>query len=1808
VIYLKPIVSMFVLKAFQGSCLKTLVYMKPRRKLFSLLAFAGSSLIAASSAFAQTSYWWDSNSTTAGFGNTTGIWGTNTFWSTSSDGSGATANTTITGADTVNFGTATLNYASGTVGVAAGGVTVGGIVMGAGQTQSISLGTSGNAITIYGGGITKNTGSAQLSMIGPVILGAAQTWTNNSSTNLSTPDGTTNFINNGGFNLTVDGTGTTVFGILNPGTQSISGSGALIKNGTGTLQIGGNNTAFSGNITVNNGTLYYGDNVGALGTGNINITNGIIEGRWDSPLSRNQGSGAGQIQITGGVSGFSNGRNVIYAMGASATWGSATFNPTEFVLQGSGTGSIQFSTAIDLNGADRTIRSNNANTAGIGTFTGVISGTGAGIIKEGVGHQLFTNTANTYSGATTINAGILTARVLANGGSNSSIGISGNAASNLLIGNGATFRYDGSGHSTNRSFTINGTAAGHGASLDASGTGAANFTNTASPAYGTVDQTRTLTLTGTSTGTNTLAANIANNGTGAVSVNKTGAGLWILSGTNSYAGGTTLSAGTLSVGAAANLGDTSSNLVFNGGTLQITGTSLTNFASLGRANPISLTSGQTVALDINNAANVFTVDQTLNQGTGGLTKAGAGTLVLNSAHTYTGVTTISAGTLQLGSATATGSLSTSGIGLNIASGATFAVNRSDTVTQGTDFNALILGSGTLSNVGAGSLVLNTPTFHTGNTTATAGNITLSHQRAIKFSALNTTGAGSVTLSGTGSTTPIIGGLANSGTTRNLASVIDSSYASVTNLTLNPQSGSTFSYGGVIADGATGMTLTKTGAGTQTLTGANTYTGATTVNGGTLNLGGATATGSLASTVLSLGGGTFSYTRTGTNTQAFTTTNVTTGANSVTASLATQTINMGSLAGRVVGSTLDVSATGTITTTTANDATGILGGWATITNNNWAVSSGSGLDITGLAAFYTTSTGGTTAANYAAKNIDIDSSPTIVGNINANTIRFNSNSRVLTLPAGDNIFGAGGILVASGVTGSQITGGNLLGSSGGDLIVHGHGDLTIGSLIKNNGTATALTKSGGGTLTLSGTNTFSGGVFMNAGTLQIASAANLGDSANVVTFAGSSTLLFSSGTTLTQGFAINEGVTGTLRAGNQTVTVNGPLAGSGTLFVYGTSTSGINLTFASTNNTFSGDIQMRGDSASYPVSLTMNSLEDTPGSLIRFGQNGQTPAFTYGAGAVAPLVLNHRRLEHNAGSEYGASFNNNATLTSSIVTVNTDLILSGTVGNKPFTLGGSNTGDNAFAGAITNGAGGYVTRLTKAGAGRWILSNINNSYTSTTTVSAGTLSINSIKNVGAGASAVGAPTSVANGTIAIGSGGTAGTLEYTGSGHTTDRVLNLAGTTGGVTLDQSGTGLLHFTSNFTATGAGSKTLTLRGSTAGTGQISGAIVNNSGSNTTSLTKSGSGIWILSGANTYTGTTSLGTNGGILQFGKANSLYNGITGSWTAANIRVANGGTLAFNVGGTGEFSSSDVGTLFTNLANSTNATTNGMAAGSRFGFDTTNANGGSFEITQAVANSGGTAGGARGLTKLGTGTLVLSNTNTYTGSTTVSAGMLAITGSGSINDSSGITVASGAHFKYNSSTALTTSLTLNAGSTLSGSGTIARDLGLNSTDQILAPGNSPGIQTLAATQNWSSFTYEWETNNFTGTTAGTDFDQIAITGDLNLTGTTASSYTLDILSLTSSNAAGGVPSFEEINRTWNIITTTGSITGFNASYWTLNTAGFTSSAAWQGTWSLGLNGTSDTLVLNYSAYVIPEPKAALLGGIGLLLILRLRRRG
>jgi len=207
-------------------------------------------------------------------------------------------------------------------------------------------------------------------------------------------------------------------------------------------------------------------------------------------------------------------------------------------------------------GAARNFILSGSNT-GENAFNGMISGTTAvplNLSKNGAGKWIVGHTDNAYTGITNITAGTLEVKKLADGGETSSIGSSSNAAANLLLGNGTTFRYTGTGDSSDRLFTINGTAAGHQATINSSGAGAINLTNAGSIAYGTTNQTRTLNLRGTNTGLNTLTASLEDNGSGALSVIKHDAGTWVLNGDSTYTGNTTVNAGTLHVNGSLSIG------------------------------------------------------------------------------------------------------------------------------------------------------------------------------------------------------------------------------------------------------------------------------------------------------------------------------------------------------------------------------------------------------------------------------------------------------------------------------------------------------------------------------------------------------------------------------------------------------------------------------------------------------------------------------------------------------------------------------------------------------------------------------------------------------------------------------------------------------------------------------------------------------------------------------------------------------------------------------------------------------------------------------------------------------------------------------------------------------------------------------------------------------------------------------------------------------------------------------------------------------------------------------------------------------
>ena len=193
---------------------------------------------------------------------------------------------------------------------------------------------------------------------------------------------------------------------------------------------------------------------------------------------------------------------------------------------------------------------------------------------------------------------------------------------------------------------------------------------------------------------------------------------------------------------------------------------------------------------------------------------------------------------------------------------------------------------------------------------------------------------------------------------------------------------------------------------------------------------------------------------------------------------------------------------------------------------------------------------------------------------------------------------------------------------------------------------------------------------------------------------------------------------------------------------------------------------------------------------------------------------------------------------------------------PVTLNGGTlylTGDTSVRGGISgeiSGSGSLC--LTNASASvnpYFLITGTNNTYAGPTRGIGGWLYVNSIRNVGE-PSSLGQPMNAADGTIHLGDLATPGRIVYRGTGDVTDRVIDMAGTTGWTTLGMEGTGPLVY-SNLTVSTAGSKILYLVGNSSSTAELVAPVVNGSSGNV-SVDKQNSSTWILSGDCTYGGTT--------------------------------------------------------------------------------------------------------------------------------------------------------------------------------------------------------------------------------------------------------------------------------------------------------------------------------------------------------------------
>ncbi len=327
--------------------------------------------------------------------------------------------------------------------------------------------------------------------------------------------------------------------------------------------------------------------------------------------------------------------------------------------------------------------------------------------------------------------------------------------------------------------------------------------------------------------------------------------------------------------------------------------------------------------------------------------------------------------------------------------------------------------------------------------------------------------------------------------------------------------------------------------------------------------------------------------------------------------------------------------------------------------------------------------------------------------------------------------------------------------------------------------------------------------------------------------------------------------------------------------------------------------------------------------------------------------------------------------------------------------------------------------------------------------------------------------------------------------------------------------------------------------------------------------------------------------------------------------ASGTTIAIESSGTGALH-------FTNSAGST--VTNGSNSDLKLGGTYT---GGANTMAVLLTQN---PGGNLELIKEGPGTWNVTNpNNAYIGATTVNGGTLLISGTGSINTSSSVSVnSSGSKFHYTSSTGLTRNVTLNSGGGFfhSGetnySGTLTWNNGvlggtnwigasLNNltvnASRLISPGNSPGT---ASTENQTWGTgggYLWEINSASGT-AGADpgWDLLSLTGTLSITATSGDRFTIYVTSLTIGNTPGAVADFSKFTSyQWKIAEAANTISTFDVDKFEINTTDFSNDFA-GGSFSIArgdtavLGGSDTDLYLVYTA--IPEPSAAALFGIGL----------
>lgn len=1348
--------------------------------------------------------------------------------------------------------------------------------------------------------------------------------------------------------------------------NALGGAGGITKSGTGELTLSGANT-YAGVTTLNAGTLTL-SGANSLGGGAIDVTGGTLKVGNGNALR-----GAGLVTVSSGATFDGNGAAV-------------TTRGSELVVSGTGVGG---NGAIVNNGANLVNNSHFAKItlAGNTTWGGsgrydlvagqIFDGGAFTLTKTGTGDFWYNPSAGSILETVIVNGGVFgsqqpnplsaTAVVTVNAGGQHQIWNSNAQQHNVVLNDGGILR-----QGNNAGGTINGQVTLNGSTADRN-------------------------LQAASSGTLNIAGKIT--GTGGFTVNEAGS-VQLRNAANDYAGDTVITLGTLNFDATGIIPATT-NLIIDGGTFATGNLPRTVGTLSGAGGTISggnvVTSNQSGSTVWNGSLNTTTL-QMSGSGVltlGGTTDNSAGTLVINSG------TVIGA---KGNTAAVTQSIHISGSnGVTMNGGVMQLAGTYDNTTPGTAINTppaginpatygdLLYNNGPL-NLNAGLFDLNgreeainglaNPAGAGGTVTntaaGTAGKLYVGHQNATStFTGSINDGAGAATVAvekiGTGTLT--LGGTSafTGGLTQTLGAIVIPSGAVLGNTPITVTA-NTFTFDGVHGTGAIVVNGTSVFAGAGTSGGTLTAATGTTVQVGP-------ASGGTSATTLTLGGLNLSgganlnldFNEAGTTVDKVATTAsgglTLNGANNVSVDLGpegwvTGTYPILTYAGAVAGTGVAAlnltTPVGHSTVSITDDAAGNISlDVVSAGNNKWVGGASSVWDIN-------------TSLNW-----------TLAGNVflDGDTAFFDDTATSFTPAIAANV--APAAVIFDNTTAYTLTGTGAFGITG----------------------SAGLTKLGAGTAIISSANTHTGPTDVQAGTLQVTRNVVSGVNAlgtGAAAIAGGSSLVIDIGKTT-----------------NATDTIANTFTGSGLLklqFAAGTTARGTGM---SNVTGFGGTIQLSNLGATGDkwgianLGTLASSLVVDSGSTI-FSSSGST---TFSGG----ITLNGGGNDEGRGAirlSGGTTVvgGNISLASSSTISMEnaaaqvTGNISSSTAGAHTLTLGGTGSTAGILSGNISDGTGTIAVtqavgsynlsgELSHSGGvtvsnGVLTLSNTNNTYTGVTTLNTG----DSRGLVVSANGALGA-TGTGNETLVSGTAGVTGPrLAFQGGVNytATEKVIGVGAGDNRGFIQANGTGNATFAGEIEVTGASrigtqnGAQLTLTGAIS---QTTGNILFRTGdSGGDFVTLSNAGNSFGGDSTVFTGATGVGGNYAGVRLGVSNALPTGLTISGFSGT-----GGGTALDLNGKNQSLNGLINGALLKIINLDTVTASTLTLNPTADKATTN-----------TTILGGDGLGVINLVKDGAFTQTLSGANTYTGTTTVVNGTLALVGG---SHASPITVGSGASLGF-----------------------------------------------------------------------------------------------------------------------------------------------------------------------------------------------------